>query len=105
MKYFTLKGGGVSLHRSGVYQVFMTVDIPTGMSIDTLICMELDGRRMSLPELAVTSDSHTATHNYAAGTVFHADSGAILKLVSRQPLACPHTTDHPLITLTLIKVG
>lgn len=102
--FFAINGGNIIIRQPGVYHASVTMDVPVGMDVDTVLQMELDNQRLVPPEIAVTTDSHSSTHNYAGHTMFHAAAGSVLKLSTLNTLCCHNATSHPIITLTLAKI-
>ena len=103
--YFTVSRGGILIRRPGVYFAAVTVDIPGSTEVDTVLRLELDGRSIAPPEIAVTTNDDETTANYAGHAVFHAGAGSVLRLSSLRGINVGCATTHPVFTLTLFRIS
>jgi hypothetical protein len=88
-----------------VYFAAVTVDIPGNAEVDTVIRLELDGRSIAPPEIAVTTNGGETTANYAGHAVFHAGAGSLLRLCSLNAMRVDCATAQPVFTLILFRIS
>ena len=100
---YTVENGAVQIQNPGTYYLSYTVSVPADTALATVITPALNGA--SLPAGAVTVDA-VATDGpltLSGQTVFVADAGARLSLVSSEALSLPGAT--PFVNLSLLRIS
>lgn len=101
----SVEGGRIILRAPGVYYAAVTTDIPLEIAVNTVLQMELNSRILTQPQIAVeTTTSDTAASNYAGHTVFQAECGSVLRLLSQSALNITTASTQPIFTLTLVRL-
>lgn len=96
---FSVSGGIVTINRCGTYLATYTVNIPTGTEIDTNFILNVNGIAQPGTLLNVASAG-----SYTGQTVFTANAGTTLSIVSSAAAAIPDPVGQNVATLTLIKI-
>jgi hypothetical protein len=102
---FGVSYGSIVIRRSGTYCAAVTVDIPKGAEVDTVMRLELSGRSAPLAEIPVEKDCGGASANFAGHAVFTAGEGAVLKLTTLNDFEIPCGCGRPIIKLLIHRVG
>ena len=100
-QFFSVHDGSITIRKAGTYHLAVIVNIPMGETADTVLSLELDGQRLTPPELVIETCSG---NDYAGHTVIRADAGSVLKLNTRNPLCCAATHD-PVISMILTRLA
>lgn len=97
---FSVSGGIVTINRCGTYLATYNVNIPTGAEIDTNFILNVNGVAQPGTLLNVSSAG-----SYSGQTVFTANAGTTLSIVSSAATAITDPVGQNVVTLTLIKIG
>lgn len=97
---FSVTNGVVTFSRCGVYLATYTVHVPTGSEVDTNIVMNVNGVAQTNTLLNVS-----AAGSYTGQTVFTANVGSVLSLVSSAALSITEPAGQNVVTLTLTRIG
>ena len=99
---FTSGRGGIVIRRPGTYHVSVTVHIPRGADVDTVLSLELNGCDDVIAQIDVDTDcGHAAS--FTGNAVFRADAGAALNLTTLNDMEIP-CGGRPVFRLTLIRI-
>lgn len=96
--------GSILIRHPGLYFAAITVDIPKNADADTVMRLELDGRAITPPEIAVCTGCSGGPCNFCGHAIFRACAGSLLKLVTLRELSIECTTAQPVFTVTLFRI-
>ena len=96
--------GSILIRHPGLYFIAISVDIPKNADVDTVMRLELDGRAVAPPEIAVCTDCRGCASNFCGHAVLHAGAGSLLKLVTLHELFIECSTAQPVFTVTLLRI-
>ena len=96
---FTVSNGTVTINRCGTYLATYTVNIPSGAEIDTSIVMNVNGIAQSSTLLNISADG-----SYTGQTVFKANAGSTVSLVSNAAFSITDPVGQNVISLTLTRI-
>ena len=96
---FTVTGGTVTINRCGTYLATYTVNVPLEATIDTDILINVNGVAQpgSLLDIA-------AGGSYTGQTVFKANPGTTLSIVTTAALSLTESVGQNIVTLTLTRI-
>ena len=96
---FTVTGGTVTINRCGTYLATYTVNIPADSTVDTDILINVNGVAQPGSLLDITGAG-----SYTGQTVFKANSGTTLSIVSNAALSLTESVGQNIVTLTLTRI-
>lgn len=94
-----MTNGVVTFCRCGVYLATYTVHVPTGSEVDTSIVMNVNGVAQPNTLLNVA-----AVGSYTGQTVFTANAGTTLSLVTSAALSITEPVGQNVVTLTFTRI-
>ena len=96
---FTVSNGTVTINRCGVYLATYTANIPAGTEIDTTIVMNVNGVAQPSTLLDIS-----APGSYTGQTVFKANAGTTISLVSSAAFSIADPIGQNIVALTLTRI-
>ena len=96
---FTVSNGTVTIKRCGTYLATYTVNIPSGAELDTTIVMNVNGVAQPSTLLNVS-----AAGSYTGQTVFKANCGTTVSLVSSAAFSVTDPVGQNIVALTLTRI-
>lgn len=96
---FTVSNGSVTINRCGTYLATYTINIPAGAEIDTSIVMNVNGIAQSSTLMNIT-----AVGSYTGQTVFKANAGTTVSLVSNAAFSIADPIGQNVVSLTLTRI-
>jgi len=97
---FTVSNGTVTINRCGTYLATYTVNIPAGSEVDTTIVMNVNGVTQPSTLLSISEAG-----SYTGQTVFTANTGATVSLVSNAAFTVSEPIGQNVVALTLTRIG
>jgi len=97
---FTVSNGAVTINCCGTYMATYTVNVPAGAEVDTTIVMNVNG--IAQPSTLLNVD---VAGSYTGQTVFKANAGTTVSLVSSAAFSITEPVGQNIVTLTLTRIG
>lgn len=104
-RYFAVSGSSITIRQPGTYRAMYTLNVPTGLAVNTVMSLGLDGAVVAASGVDVETTTDTATANFAGQTIFTARAGDVLNLDSLSALNITSATTDPVFTLILERIG
>jgi len=96
---FTVSGGTVTINRCGTYLATYTVNVPLEATIDTDILINVNGVAQPGSLLDITAGG-----SYTGQTLFKANPGTTLSIVSGSAFSLTESVGQNIVTLTLTRI-
>lgn len=97
---FTVAGGAITVNRCGVYLATYTANIPIGAEVDTTLVLNVNGAAQPSTLQTVSTPG-----SYTGQTVFTANAGSTVSLISSAALSLTEPIGQNVVNLTLTRIG
>ena len=102
--YFSCRGDAIVIRRPGLYRAVLTADIPKFTEADTILGLDLNGKRIPAAEMALDAADCASATSYTTDAIFEANAGDKLRMCTANALNVNCGSDRNLFKLTIYRI-